>query len=32
VMAGDPALRAARLGLLASIAVLAGQVLDWSRL
>jgi glycyl-tRNA synthetase len=32
VMAEDPGLRAARLGLLASIAGLAGRVLDWSRL
>ncbi|MGO9083076.1 MAG: glycine--tRNA ligase [Streptosporangiaceae bacterium] len=32
VMAEDPGVRAARLGLLASIAGLASEVLDWSRL
>jgi glycyl-tRNA synthetase len=32
VMAEDPGLRAARLGLLASIAGLASEVLDWSKL
>ncbi|NUS73658.1 MAG: glycine--tRNA ligase [Corynebacteriales bacterium] len=32
VMAEDPSLRAARLGLLASIAALSAEVLDWSAL
>ena len=32
VMADDPALRAARLGLLATVASLADPVLDWQRL